>query len=385
MYSHIRNITREILHRKKMNWDKCICPTYHPPFEENFLLITMCDTMIDSFLNTMLEEDSHRKRIHRHIQFISQIKELLHAQWPELPYLNAHPKQWYIHDVLFFIKICHHLTETLCYCKNYINLKELPSEHFCCALSSTLPGYILEDPTLIKQYPELNLTTVAASKLINICKSIIDKTQGDPFLLTTSIKRLLKQGPTSLAHEQYCLNILNSHLITIDKYDCDIINDHQLLSTSLALSYTNIEETFSIINTYIKHTIKQPDTTIKLQTECVFWKLFLAHITTIIPSHFRHKKDITNRIKSIINMLNNNENHISPQAPIFEWHGSTGEFVRYFYDLISGRKLSSNKSYDMEPYVRQLHRTISIKKDKGQGYLSCNSLLTYFKQMNSEI
>ncbi|MBS2099098.1 hypothetical protein [Carboxylicivirga linearis] len=385
MYCYLRQITQEILKRKNLAWDGSIIPQELPPVDDDLTMIEMFGVMLNHYFTQIDENKSPFSVINNHLDIISHFKNILNDPWPEIEKIQTESTPWYIHDILFFISLCGHLQESLDFCNHHFDSLKLPSEHACSIYSSVLPiKAILHKQGYLNKFPYLKIALTKPSRISVAGETINQHIDKDSFLLKTSVNRLIRCSTFTMAEENYYLHILSNYLSPINNSNIRP-NNYQLLSTSLSLGMLNVSESKAIIEKYFLG-LHNLETQVAWSSEHLYWKLFLSYIKTIMPSNLKSGNETYSLIKLIMNQIKQHTNHCSPYSePVFNWHGSTSEFVKYFHNLIASKKLSIGGNYDMDPYVKKLHQTISIEKDKGAGYLSCGSLLTYFKQLNAEI
>jgi len=385
MYCYLRQITQEILKRKNLAWDGSIIPQELPPVDDDLSMIEMFGILFNHYYTQIDENRSPFSVLKNHIDIAFHLKNILNDPWPEIKKIHTRSMEWYLHDILFFISLCGHLQESLKFCIHNIDSNKLPSEHACSIYSSSLPvKAIIKKQDCINKFPYLKIALTKPSRIAISGETINRHIEEDSFLLKTSVNRILKSFTFSMVEENYYLHILSNHLSSINNGQILPYN-HQVLSTSLSLGMLNVSESKLIIEKYLQE-LHKLETKIEWSSEHLYWKLFLTYIKTIMPSNLKSGNETYSLIKLIMNQIKQQTNHQQPfTEPVFKWHGSTSEFVKYFHNLIASKKLSIGGNYDMDPYVKKLHQTISIEKDKGVGYLSCGSLLTYFKQLNSEI
>lgn len=385
MYCYIRQITQEILKRKNLAWDGSIIPQELPPIEDDLTMIEMFGVMLNHYFTQIDENKSPLSVVKNHLNIILHLKNILNDPWPEIEKIQTESRQWYLHDILFFISLCGHLQESLEFCMHHLDSLVLPSEHACSIYSSVLPiKVILHKQEYLNKFPYLKIALTKTSRISEAVEKINLHVEEDNFLLKASVNRLLRISTFSMAEENYYLHILSNYLLSINNGKILTYN-YQELSTTLSFGMLNVSESKAIIEKYLSG-LHNLETQVAWSSEYLYWKLFLTYIKSIMPSNLRSNNEIYSFIKLIMHQIKKYTNHRTPHSePVFNWHGSTSEFVKYFHNLVASKKLSVCGNYDMEPCVKKLHQTISIEKDKGVGYISCGSLLTYFKQLNAEI
>nr|WP_321409409.1 hypothetical protein [uncultured Carboxylicivirga sp.] len=386
MYFHLSIITQEILIRKNLNWDESVIPQELPPIKDDLCLIELFGILFNHYFSQMNGDKCTCSKLKNHIDKIYQSKKVLNSAWIDLSQVAQKSRQWYMHDILFFIGLCAHLQESLQLSMNFCDLSELPSEHGCSVYSSEISmDTLLKNQEYFNQFPFLKIALTIPSRLFELSESIKTNNRKNRFILTDSVNRLIKMSSFSMAHERYYIHVLSKLQLTKFNANNKASQDRQILSVTISLIMQSIEETREIIEMYL-HSLHNLYSQAEYLSEYLYWKLYYNYIKTFNLPDPSFKKQVLIRIKFILNKIKECINQPSATSePLFQWQGSPQEFVNHFYNLIADKKISLGGNYDIEPFARQLHKTISIKKDKGSGYLSCGSLLTYFKQLHADI
>lgn len=391
MHRHIRQITQEVLLRKRLNWSLEYIPKEVPPISEDLYLSEMLLILLNHNLDQVNERKGRCIVIERIIKNIHNLKINLETEeWPCFSEISDRSKQWYIHDLLFLVGLCYYLNESIYLTKGYCRSSHLPSVHTCLLYQINDKADVLE---IIKPYSTRHPWIISTLQLKSELSLKMDEayhlSQKDNYMLRTSIRRLKKCPPVTLFMENYYIRVLYEFTSTIKA----IRNDHHHLrrlhlAASLTLSMISFGEARLLIEDYIKILKKENSDKLQWEEEYCFWDLQKLIVDTSMPGQYDHKKFVLLQISQIlshIKMEKGISETIPPSSPELIWHGSTQEFAKQFHSFIANRRMSLEGYFDIEPLVKKLHQTISVKKDKGSGYLSYSSLLTYFKQLNADL
>lgn len=388
MNQNIGNIGKQIHHRKLLKWSPHAIPGHKPPIDDTLRLFDKQVSLIN--YGTPQNKGNSWKNIKHDFKSVFNMKlKLDDKSRPLIHELNPPAKEWFLHDLLFIAGLGYYLKEVLIVLEELYPNSHLPS-HLTCAVShlrQQLESTIKMDnyysshtwlQPLLHHIPKLELE-------LDI---ILKNCQSDEYLLSTSVQRIKKCPPPSLIMERYFLHILREYNSSYESEDLSIrLLNRQNLATTLALSMITISESQRLIESYLNDLGSYLISQEKCTDEMYFWELYYSLIKSTMPDEFDLKEATLLKIKQLQSSIKEMKNYSdTPHTKTpFVWHGSTMEFAKHFHTLLSNRQMSLNGYFDIEPFVKELHRVISVKKDKGSGYLSYNSLLTYFKQLNAEL
>jgi hypothetical protein len=130
----------------------------------------------------------------------------------------------------------------------------------------------------------------------------------------------------------------------------------------------------SLLDLYLNY-LEHPDHVVQLKREHRYWQPLACHhpenwILKYINTHL-HEIRTTHPESTTLT------------KPLFYWSASVQDFIGCFHPLIARGKIQLKGNSDMVPIVTILHQLFEIPKSRGIGLVSCPSLLTYFKNMNS--
>jgi len=99
-------------------------------------------------------------------------------------------------------------------------------------------------------------------------------------------------------------------------------------------------------------------------------------------SEYELIKPIVKHLKGVLDAYSGHEMKVSEKLI---WTKGGESFVRTFLELIQSGAISYKGQGDIMPIVRFLHRFVAIEKGKGAGFLTIDSLKSYFKKQCAEV
>jgi hypothetical protein len=152
-----------------------------------------------------------------------------------------------------------------------------------------------------------------------------------------------------------------------------------------------------IIRELIYHLVNSTDTYLQWIMEqldiCLdFWKKNHNKTEHHAESNFWHNQRqctpdniyLTYLASKLTAINENGVNDTNIKNPALTWTLSVKEFIQHFHPMIAKGTITQNGNNDMVPIVTSLHQLFEIPKARGYGNVSCQSLLTYFKNTNAE-
>jgi len=319
-------------------------------------------------------------------QLLSLKKECIIDEWPQTPPLHSLSLAWYWHDRLTMYGIHYLMMQIILHNQNNLDLSDCPSlisladtQFFSTDIKHLKAQLPTDDFLWLKKMEQqfcLLPWQIERNRLTAKIKSTNSLTPCHD-VLHKCVNLLLQTIPAS-RHEEIVLTSLmvnmrskmEAHQSISTPFDG--VRDMILMLVKASCNYR--EWIIKLIDIYLNEW-EQIRHLSQLKREHRLWQHQSwqhpeSWILRYIDTHLDDIRTTCQEAETI-------------HKPLFYWSSSVQDFIGCFHPLIARGKIQYRGNSDMVPIVTMLHQLFEIPKSRGVGLVSCPSLLTYFKNVNS--
>lgn len=395
MINNLLHLKQEVLLRSQSNWSVNTLPDCPPDKKEILLLIEMCHQQQFNWQRQLIKNELTIKEVQKRLCHLLIFKqELDEISWKQPPQLPVSARNVFVQDLLLYLGLCYLLQTGVQLFKGFCNNQELPSE---VAISPYPLQMALDHLTeLTNRHPEFNwlkrITTVPSLiKVIHNLQQHFTSNNSFPTAVISTrlcLDYLIHHLPEYRLQEQFYHNELfriSTH--EAEQHDC-ISHLRPLLLINMLLFCPKTDAFIDFLHTYQNLLEEQTATYSQWESEHHYWQSQHLLYKTHMPEELPHKSNSLKWMKHLMHFCKKKKTNLQDgqlNNIQFDWNDTPQELVRLFHSLRINGSITLNGNNDMGPFVRKLISMFRIPKARGNGYLKQSSLMTYFKNINSEL
>ncbi|MBI9061265.1 MAG: hypothetical protein JEZ14_04720 [Marinilabiliaceae bacterium] len=396
MLCHLQQLTHEVVLRSRANWLPDLIPAHSPIITDTLSLIELCHYQQFIWQKQIISNQTSVGETQQRLCHLLVLKqEMDELRWPSPTQLPAASRQWYTHDLMVSLGLSYILQTGIQLLKGYCDEKELPSHTIIS--SYTIQTALQNIPGLSQFYPNytwihqtLENTPPLLTEIMLLQQKMEQSHLSDPFRPITlqSLQHLIHHLPRYLPGEQFYYDLFRQ-VNSLEKTPRRAHSFHRrLVLLNLTLFIPDTELLIQLYKHYKALLMEQIHTFEEWDTEHQYWQMqHLLHKDTM-PEALANKQTCLHWMVKLIQFCQKKAEEASPGSvaafiPI-DWKNTPQAFVRLFHPLRLSQTITLNGNNDIEPLCKKLHQMFRIPKVKGDGYLTLASLVTYFKNMNSD-
>ncbi len=391
MLVSIHAIANSILIRKALKWKNCKTTE-----NLNFDCVSIYNNLDDYLSKSLSQIIKKKHKVKDTCKYLSNligIKESLDTYAWKIPCnLTAEEQHIFLHDLDFYLLLSGILIKARTLLKGYLPNCQTPSCIKLLPQFSSNPKKVKQTIHLLQESPwcisvENYFLQNLYLKLLNDYEKMNEfiNTEHIIFKPFKKLEEAYNTIPETVVHENILQYNLKDSYLLINRIvdgakEPDLWNEYRQIISEVIVLGVGSKSFFKLYINLLQQQSKTAE--ISIQSEITFIKKQIKRAKQFNQDMgIKSNKNLV-QLNNILIQLKEMTRY-TPQIQCLEWNQNPKEFVKKLHSLITNGYITLKGNNDIKPIVDIFNQFIKVKKQNSKGTLTYDSLLTYFKKMNT--